>query len=131
MGCDDFPDYRRTTELLEANGYPVSMAADGQDGLRRVLLEWPAIVILDLNVPEMAGRAFPRAREESSLFSRIPVVVFTSDRYVPGANAILKGPVSPESLLAVVQELTREPIQSTDVRHGVGVVPLRPRRTVP
>ena len=40
---------------LESNGYKVSYAFNGRDGIKRVEMEKPDLVLLDLMLPEIDG----------------------------------------------------------------------------
>ncbi len=54
---DDDPGIRDTLRsLLEEEGYEASVAADGEEGLRAVLVNTePLVVLLDLLMPNMSG----------------------------------------------------------------------------
>jgi two-component system chemotaxis sensor kinase CheA len=100
--------------LLEAEGYEVAVAVDGEDGWR-ALQEWsPDLLISDVEMPRMDGFALTRAVRASPRFSRLPVVLYTSrgleaDRtrgLEAGADAyIVKGAGDQEPLLATVAQL--------------------------
>ena len=72
---DDEVQIRRLLRIiLEANGYKVIEAANGRDGLVEAAARRPAIVILDLGLPDMEGvSVLKRLRE----WSRVPVVVLS------------------------------------------------------
>lgn len=72
---DDEIQIRRLLRLtLEANGYNVLEAANGQDGLVEAATRRPDIVILDLGLPDLDGvTVLKRLRE----WSRVPVVVLS------------------------------------------------------
>jgi len=53
---DDEPEFSRLVARgLAADGYDVSLAAGGKDGLRQALAQCWSLVILDLLMPEMSG----------------------------------------------------------------------------
>jgi CheY-like chemotaxis protein len=53
---EDDPQLRRMMVLLlEGEGYPVTVAADGLDALQRLQESRPCLVILDLNLPHVNG----------------------------------------------------------------------------
>lgn len=72
---DDEIQIRRLLRItLEANGYKVLDAANGQEGLVEAATRRPDIVILDLGLPDMEGvSVLKRLRE----WSRMPVVVLS------------------------------------------------------
>jgi two-component system KDP operon response regulator KdpE len=70
---DDEPQIRRLLEIaLGGRGWEVFSAATGFEGLQEAGARKPDVVLLDLNLPDMAGgEALARLREWSS----VPVVV--------------------------------------------------------
>ena len=72
---DDEPQIRRLlTITLEANGYRVVSAASGQEGLVLAAQHRPAIIILDLGLPDIPGQdVLVRLRE----WSQVPVVILS------------------------------------------------------
>jgi len=72
---DDEPQIRRLlTVSLEANGYRVLPAASGQEGLVLAAQHQPALVILDLGLPDLSGQEVLRRLRE---WSRTPVIVLS------------------------------------------------------
>jgi DNA-binding response OmpR family regulator len=62
-------------ELLERAGYSVDEAADGKTGLRQLYANAPALVILDVSMPDMDGyQALERIRD----LSDVPVLMLTA-----------------------------------------------------
>lgn len=72
---DDEPQIRRLLRVrLEANGYRVFDAPNGNEGLAQAAQRRPDVVLLDLGLPDMDGfEVLKRLRE----WSRVPVVVLT------------------------------------------------------
>jgi len=72
---DDEPQIRRLlTVSLEANGYRVLSAANGQEGLVLAAQHQPALVILDLGLPDLSGQEVLRRLRE---WSNTPVIVLS------------------------------------------------------
>src|ERR1700730_14141925 len=61
---------------LQARGYQVSVARTGQDALDRSAAEDPAVVILDLGLPDLDGIEVCRRMRQ---WSRAPIIVVTAD----------------------------------------------------
>jgi len=103
---DDEVQLRRLLKVtLEANGYKVYEAADGQQGLAEVASRHPDVVVLDLGLPDMEGiDVLLRLRE----WSAVPVVVLSvkdgeQDKVTAlrsGADDYLTKPFSTEEFLA-------------------------------
>jgi CheY-like chemotaxis protein len=101
--------------ILEAAGYRVETARDGREGLDRVASdEEIALVITDLDMPEMDGIELTKAIRGRSERASLPVVVVTSrgdedDRrrgIEAGADAyIVKQDFDQQALLDIVERL--------------------------
>jgi urea transport system substrate-binding protein len=58
---DDDPDIRETvTDCLEDEGYRVTAAADGAQGLAAAAREPPDVILLDMKMPVLDGWEFAR-----------------------------------------------------------------------
>lgn len=111
---DDEPAIRETTKmLLVASGYEVSTAEHGFDALLQLKHLTPAVIISDLNMPQMSGFEFLSIVRRR--FPEIPVIAvsgaYESGDLVPGgviADAFYaKGRHHPAELLRTVAELIR------------------------
>jgi CheY-like chemotaxis protein len=106
--------------VLRSSGYDVSLATHGFDALLQLRRKVPAIVISDLNMPQMSGFEFLSVVRRR--FPKISVIAmsgaYQSGDAVPGgviADAFYsKGQSSPEALLEIVAELIR-----TSAAHAV------------
>ena len=126
---------------LEGEGYEVDVAVDGADGVRKALARRPALVVLDLMMPEMDGYRALDAMRRGGL--TMPVVMLTArgeetDKlhgFRLGADDYVTKPFSVSELLARVAVHLRRaggaPAPETDVVHRFGGVEVRPAaRTV-
>lgn len=104
---------------LEANGYRVSEAATGKDGIAEAAQHPPDVVILDLGLPDMDGvSVLKRLRE----WSRVPVVVLSvRDREEDmiaaldnGADDYVTKPFSSGELLARLRVAQRHAAPSSE-----------------
>ncbi len=75
-------DDRAATDLvqviLENEGYRVSAAHDGADGVAMAVREHPDVVLLDLLMPEMSGFAVAQQLRQIPATRAIPIIVLTS-----------------------------------------------------
>ena len=114
---EDDPSVRGLLQtLLSAEGYAVVTASDGLAGLVEVSTSPPALVLLDLMMPDLGGvRVLEEMRDDPELVD-IPVIVVTGKiDAVPGMrellgddNVFLK-PFAVSELLTRVGEVTGGP----------------------
>ncbi len=104
--------------LLSADGYDVSTASDGLAGLVKAASTRPALVVLDLMMPDLGGvRVLEELRTDSEL-SGIPVIVVTGQvdavpgmRDLLGEDSVFVKPFAVAELLARVAAVTGGPEQ--------------------
>ena len=80
---DDDPDIVDALYvLLEAEGYDVVSAGDGEEGLARIKEENPDLIILDLLMPKLDGYGVCKTLQDPrwSKWKGIPILVLTSVR---------------------------------------------------
>jgi DNA-binding response OmpR family regulator len=107
---DDAKILRLVRMYLEREGFRVIEARDGREALAAIGLEAPALVILDLMLPEVDGLAVIRAVRRND---RTPIVVLsargtTSDRIsglAAGADDYVPKPFSPAELVLRVKRV--------------------------
>ena len=74
---EDEPSMARVLQVgLEARGYDVRVATDGRQALAAVSYEEPAVVLLDLGLPDMDGLEVGRRLQR---YSRCSIIVLTAD----------------------------------------------------
>ena len=114
---------------LEAEGFTVRCTADGTDALECIERDRPALVVLDLSLPGVAGLDVlrrVREREEAAYAAPLPVIILSgrtgeTDRIVGldlGADDYLVKPFSPGELAARVRSVIRRARSATATRAG-------------
>lgn len=99
-------------EVLSSEGYAVSTASNGAEGLKRAAEEPPDLVLLDLMMPVMDGWEMLRRMKEDTRLQHVPVIVMSAGRVLAGE---LKGlhflakPFDLDRLLVLVEEQTARP----------------------
>jgi len=113
---DDEGTREMLCRTLSNEGWDVIEAADGRVALERMVSTTPALVLLDLMMPEMDGFAFVEALRAREDWASVPVVVITAkdltsadhERLNGGVERVVqKGGRRAESLVAEVRELVR------------------------
>ena len=76
---EDDPSGREVlVDILEAEGYRVASAANGQEALDRLQCGFrPRVILLDLVMPVMNGAEFRRRQQQDPALAAIPVIVMT------------------------------------------------------
>ena len=113
---DDVDQRARLRKALERDGWSVTEAENGQDGLDKLTGVRPGLVLLDLTMPVMDGFAFLEAMRARPEHAAVPVIVLTAldltwadRRRLQGASQILhKGDVSMSALADKLANLTIE-----------------------
>ena len=75
---DHTPIRECIAEVLEMEGYSVSQARDGREGLRVAREQPPNLILLDLMMPNMDGWQFRAAQKEDAALADIPVIVLSA-----------------------------------------------------
>ena len=113
---DDEQDMIYAVKLqLEARGFEVLTACDGQEGLNVARRESPDLIILDVMLPKVDGYKICRMLKFDRKYNAIPVIMFTArmqegDRqtgYEVGADAYMAKPFEPRKLLDKINELLK------------------------
>ena len=112
---DDAKIVRLVRTYLERDGFAVVTAADGPAALAAIEEHRPALVVLDLMLPELDGRAVIRAVRRDEEAGATPILVLsargtTLDRIAgleDGADDYLPKPFSPAELVVRVKAILR------------------------
>jgi CheY-like chemotaxis protein len=115
-------------ELLEARGYTVSEACDGQEALHMIEQAQPDLLLLDIGMPVLDGFAVIRRIRENPRLASLPVVAVTAyamrgDREKilnSGFDGYLSKPLNPSSLTEELDRLLTKSAQSANQDQGHG-----------
>jgi twitching motility two-component system response regulator PilH len=76
---DDSPTERHVLlELLTRNGYQVSTAESGEEGIEKAKAELPDLILMDVVMPGLNGYQATRTLTRDEATKSIPIIVCTS-----------------------------------------------------
>jgi adenylate cyclase len=113
---DDEPELVEMLKIrLEASGYDVISASDGEEGLKRAEKEKPDLILLDIMMPGMDGLVVLARLRNNLETNFIPVIMLTAKG---DTSAILEAqrefatdyvikPFEPQHLLSLIQKCLR------------------------
>jgi sigma-B regulation protein RsbU (phosphoserine phosphatase) len=122
---DDSSTMRRMIgALLEGEGYHVSIAVDGRDGVAKARELTPELILTDYEMPELDGPGFCQALKADPVLRPIPVIMLTtlgaSEHKVVGLDAGADDYVEKPKGPAEVQEVfarIRAQLRIADLRN--------------
>jgi CheY-like chemotaxis protein len=115
---DDDADFREaTTTLLEAKGYSVITAENGQIGFDEAKSKLPAVILLDVMMTHKSeGFDIARSLQKDTKTAKIPIILVTGIRkemnlpfgFEPDNNwlpvkTVLEKPIKPDQLLKAIE----------------------------
>lgn len=113
---DDDPDVRMfNSTVVEENGYTPMEASNGEEALKIVKKDPPALVLLDVLMPKQSGIRLYRELKTDQELLNIPVIILSGvakrtflrsqkaltefgDKPVPEPESYLEKPVEPDEL---------------------------------
>ncbi len=101
------------TSVLEAHGYRVVMATHGRAGIAIAEKEHPALILLDIMMPNLDGFAVCRQLRTDPAFRHTPIVFLTAMNEADleekgaeaGATLTIRKPFNPEQVVTAVDEV--------------------------
>ncbi|MCX5698005.1 MAG: response regulator [Candidatus Omnitrophica bacterium] len=100
------------TFLLEQNGFKVIPARSGPEGIELAGRIQPALIILDIQLPQMDGYAVARELRQNPTLKDVPIVAVTSYVMVgdreraleAGCNGYIEKPINPDTFISQIEK---------------------------
>jgi pilus assembly protein CpaE len=123
---DDLDTLRLVGLMLQRQGYQISAATNGQQGLDKAFDEDPDLILLDIMMPDMDGYEVTRRLRKNPSTMETPILMFTAktqldDKVIGfevGANDYLTKPTHPSELQARVKTLLSRVSDKKDTADG-------------
>ena len=114
---DDDPTLRRLEQVVfERDGFEVSLASDGSEGVRLALMNPPNIIILDIMMEGLHGFEVCKMLRANSSIQHTAIIITSGKSFKPdidkamelGADSYVVKPFSPKELLKIAIEHMNE-----------------------
>jgi CheY-like chemotaxis protein len=106
---DDAGSREALSALLAVAGFEVATAKDGRDALHQLGNgAAPCVILLDIHMPGMDGRAFRKVQAGDSQVADVPVIALSGDPHIQEEARQLRvrdyllKPVDPDKLLGLI-----------------------------
>ena len=113
---DDVGALEQTGSALEDAGFRVVSAGDGRTALQEALTRRVDLIIMDVSIPHLSGVETCHCLKAMPKTQKIPVILTAAKKdpatkalaeRTQGSVRVLRKPFTDESLVSVVQQLTR------------------------
>ncbi len=111
---EDNPQNMKLLEmLLEAKGYILLEAIDGEQAMDVATTERPDLILMDIQLPKMSGLEVTRKLRQLPAFNHIPIIAITAyamkgdkEKFIKaGCDAYLPKPIDTRELPRVISEM--------------------------
>jgi len=111
---EDNPQNMKLMEmLLEAKGYILLEAIDGEQAMDVATTERPDLILMDIQLPKMSGLEVTRKLRQLPAFNHIPIIAITAyamkgdkEKFIEaGCDAYLAKPIDTRELPKVISEM--------------------------
>ncbi|GAB4532550.1 MAG: response regulator [Anaerolineae bacterium] len=76
---DNFDNRMLVRRVLEAEGYRVIEAENGNQGIEKLQSEIPDLVLMDINLPEVDGYEVTKRLKQLPAMAKVPVIAMTAN----------------------------------------------------
>jgi two-component system, OmpR family, response regulator MtrA len=114
---DDDPSLQRLVQVLfERDGFNVTLASEGSQGVQLALMNPPHVIILDIMMEGLHGFEVCKMLRANSSMRRTAIIIISGKSFKPdidkamelGADSYIVKPFSPKELLKVAIQKMQE-----------------------
>jgi CheY-like chemotaxis protein len=114
---DDELIRRMYQQIFTFRGYSVKLATNGEEGLEKVAVDQPAIILLDIMMPKLNGIEMLKRLKAQPDAAKIPVIILTNLMGAADAEAALaagavtfvsKSDYTPKEIVDIVEHVLAE-----------------------
>jgi len=117
---DDVDTLKLVGLMLERQGYDISVASNGAQGLRKAASDKPDLILLDVMMPDMDGYEVTQRLRSDPKLAHIPIIMFTAKSmlddkvagFEAGVDDYLTKPTHPAELTAHVKAVLARSAQA-------------------
>ena len=111
---EDNPQNMRLIEMtLQAKGYTLFKASNGEEAMDIATTERPDLIIMDIQLPKTSGLEVARRLRQLPAFSHTPIIALTAyamkgdkEKFIEsGCDAYLSKPINTRELPKVISEM--------------------------
>ena len=111
---EDNPQNMRLIEMtLQAKGYTLFKASNGEEAMDIATTERPDLIIMDIQLPKTSGLEVTRRLRQLPAFSHTPIIALTAyamkgdkEKFIEsGCDAYLSKPINTRELPKVISEM--------------------------
>lgn len=110
---DNLDNLKLTGWILEDAGYPYYAALSGEDALKHLETERPALILLDISLPGIQGTEVAQKVRKNPNTTNIPIIAVTAHAIkgedtkimASGVDAIVTKPIEEQALLDTITML--------------------------
>jgi two-component system, sensor histidine kinase and response regulator len=125
---DNLVNQMVTRSLLEAEGFPVTVAGDGAEALIMLEIGTYGLVLMDIHMPGIDGMETTRRIRSDQRYAGLPIIALTADTtkaqqeacMKAGMNEVLTKPLQPDRLYAVLAKWLPAFTPQSDARRARG-----------
>ena len=113
--AEDEPSVQKMVgKRLEANGYEVILASDGEEALKLAYETDPDLIVMDIIMPKIEGDDVANRLQQNDFTAHIPVIFLTClvrseeaapSKFIIGTNRMLPKPIDTAQLLLMIEQI--------------------------